>query len=332
MRTVTLASDISLEIPEMRVYAFSPSFAKVTAPVLTEITLTFNSLTQKRIVSGLGYVLFPLQPIFASFFADTKFGEIGTFTNSLNTQSKTIIKDAEITISGHSTADNEDVTTTQLFNIVWGAEQIAANYKQLETIYLFDGWDATITHNIGDSDSYIFIPEIGYKTSFGKELKLDSTFGNIIWIEGNGGIELKKWYIKNMPACPNSLYLRWIDLEGEYKYYLLQIGSTDEESKNGETANKYPFTTSAVNGVKEGRIKMYNKAATVSISCGIQTADDDQTELMRGLQESLLQWAYIGGNWVEVVVDAMTISRKRKEGNRQIDVKVILPQLYTQSL
>ncbi len=47
---------------------------------------------------------------------------------------------------------------------------------------------------------------------------------------------------------------------------------------------------------------------------------------------SLKQWIWISPNWIEIELSDRTVSRKRLDGNRQIDFSISMPQLFTQEI
>lgn len=327
-----------------RVFAFSPYFIKVdglTAGTgyveLKRYVGGVLKLTLKRYANSAGEVIFPLSGVFRSYFSDVEFGDVLPSIGYVNTASKLISIDA--TTTNISLSINGGADTAYYYSVIWGALQIGEIESEVETIYAFGDLPLTITQNIGntigDNNDAIdyFNPNIGSDVDVAKVIESDALVNIMRFMTSPSTINKTFNIIKS--TCTDGIYLRWIDIHGDYKYYLIPYGGEDLSSKLGKTFNYYPLSleANATTGLYKGLIQSKSKTVDKVISCGESAANDEITLMYDSLLKSLKQYMYLGdGKWLEVNLADMTIGRKRLEGTRQIDVKIALPTYYTQSL
>lgn len=321
----------NVQYPDGRVFAFSPYEMIITGTgVGQEVIVTFNGVTIKRYTNASNAATMPLSGIFKSFFSSNELGDVLPRDNGVysNASSKLMVKDASIRI----TIDGYYVDI--LFDIIWGALQIGEIEPIEEYIYVFGLLPVTFTNTHTNSWNNIE----PYIDSRGKDfdiaaMLIDLPNANEILIYENGTNILLKTYNLIKTDCTDGVYLRWIDIHGDYHYYLYAYGGEDLSSKTGATFNHYAQTlTPSDCGLLKGKTQVKNKQVGKTIRCGEDAADDNKTVIAESLSKSIKQWVYTDSNWVEVNIGDMTISRERLDGGRQINIKVVFPEYYTQSL
>ena len=334
-RTIT-GTDTDVEYPNERVFAFTPYYVSLSSEMSagTEYTIEFNGFTVKRYLNTSSNDNIPISGMLQSFFANTEFGDVGTFTSNLNSASKLFLQNKNIVI------EIGVDTFTLTFDIVWGAIQPAIREKSVIPLYMFAGLPLTITQNIGTDLVWGGTTTYG----FGKEVLLSgisAATGQAILRNSTATETYKIYNVKYISCVPeNSIYLRWVDVEGEYKYYLLNIAERINTAEFTTYFNRYPTylnpTPGTLPSLVKNRIAYTEKKNNNRIIAGVMAADDELTAHLESLNGSLLQWIYSkegsAVTWTECVVLGMSIGRKTREGNRQIDFEIQLPELYNQRL
>ena len=334
-RTIT-GTDTDVEYPNERVFAFTPYYVSLSSEMSagTEYTIEFNGFTVKRYLNTSSNDNIPISGMLQSFFANTEFGDVGTFTSNLNSASKLFLQNKYIVIR-----IGVDVFTLT-FDIIWGAIQPSIREKSVIPLYMFAGLPLTITQNIGDDFVYATTTTYG----FGKEVLVSGiaqVTGTAILRDSFATETYKIYNVKYISCVPeNSIYLRWVDVEGEYKYYLLNIAERINTAEFTTYFNRYPTylnpTPGTLPSLVKNRIAYTEKKNNNRIIAGVMAADDELTAHLESLNGSLLQWIYSkegsAVTWTECVVLGMSIGRKTREGNRQIDFEIQLPELYNQRL
>lgn len=312
---------------DTRMFCFSPYALTITGLTLQQkVELKFTPTTvEKSFVryAGSSTMVIPIDGILQSFFKDTEFGEV---TSGSSSPTMKIGKEIEVWI-------DDSLISTQTFDVIWGALQIGEVEPKEETIYRFGTLPLTLTQTIGnyvnDNDNSAIDDNL-----YSKTLSL-IPYQNITQIQIVTGSTVKKTInIVNEESCDNSIYLRWIDQYGEYKYHSFKLSTSALDAKKGSTFNYNVLTlNSTANGLFKKKKQTKDKVVSKIIECGV-IADDTMTTHLEGLLYSLKQWMYITetNKWAEVDIDDITISRKRNEGNREILVKVIPQEYFTQRL
>ena len=325
-----------ISYPLERVFAFTPYYVSLSSSYAagTQYIIAFNGFTIKRYLDVNSNDKIPISGMLQSFFANTEFGDVGTFSSNLNSASKLFLQNRDIII----TIGVDTFTLT--FDIIWGAIQPAVREKSVVPLYMFAGLPLTITQNIGDKTVFASTT----KTGFGKEVLLSgiAQASGTALVQNTAGSETYKTYNVKYNSCvpENSIYLRWVDVEGEYKYYLLNIAERINTAEFTTYFNRYPSylnpTPGTLPSLVKNRIAYTEKKNNNRIIAGVMAADDDLTAHLESLNGSLLQWVYSkegsAVTWTECVVLGMSIGRKTREGNRQIDFEIQLPELYNQRL
>ena len=144
----------------------------------------------------------------------------------------------------------------------------------------------------------------------------------------DGGTTVKTYNI--IRNCSSSgLYLRWLDLLGEYKYDLFTISQDDLSAKTVSTFNSYVNDlTPSDNGLIKGSLQTKSILGTNSIT-GAGIFDENHVKHIDSLILSQNVCVYLNNTWVEVVKADMTRSRKRTDGNLELTVKITLPDFFT---
>ena len=330
--TTGLGKAYTVNYPPQRVFAFSPyevSFT-VTGGAGLPYDINFNGFTVRRYLSPTGAGYFPLSGMLQSFFSNVEFGNVLGFASNVNAASKLmqLNKNIQIVVDG--------TTVTMNFDIIWGALQVGEREKTNETIYMFAGYPLTITQTIGNKTIWNAKTGVGY----GKEVTLAGmyqTSGVARVVNSTDTETYKEYQIKFISCIPeNSVYLRWVDIHGEYKYYLLQTPESSVSAEYGAMANVFPTvldpSPTTLPSLIKNRVKYLEKNIIDSFVAGVMAADDKLTDHLISLNKSLKQWMYIdAGVWQEVVVSPATITKREREGLRQIDFEISIP-LYNQRL
>lgn len=356
-------TQITISYPDRRSFAFSPNIATVTLgsayAVNAEVSLEMNGYIQKRNCINRTCT-FILDALFQSFFSSAvlDYAEDGA--------TATMVKDKIIIIKATHSTTLETVTldSTNATDIIWGGLQLGQIEPTSEIIYSWEGLPITITNTWATGYKLKFVSgetreivvsgltkgsnidldvalasfknqynsleynPLEYMTSITPLTVIDFDF----ILTNDGSTPLKTYHIDTQGGCLDGKYIRWIDMQGEYKYYLLQQASQSTDAKNGESFRHYPTTTVSLNGYIRSRNQLISKTTTKTIQCGVQTADDDVTLLLRGCQNSIKHWVYENATWVEITLEDSNISDVRLEPLRQIDFKFRYSDLYTQSL
>ncbi len=329
MARTSTVTGTTVVYPNQRVFAFSPYYADITGTASNQlVTITFNGYTLKRYTNASNKVILPLQGLFQSWFANLEFGDARA-----SYASKTIQKNKDIIVTIDLTPT--DAVHTLNFDIIWGALQIAETEPVTQPMYYYTGYPLTLTQSngVGLYDSNGLLSSIYYGSNFdaGGHIAANPAITSFIVKDGSSNV-LKTYNIVKHDVCGESKYMRWIDNYGEYRYFMFKSGSSDMESKKGSTFNYNVLSLDEVTGdLFKGRTVQKNKSVGKALMLG-EFLDDTATTHIETLLFSLKQWLYDGANWVEVIVDDMAISRKRLENKREVSVKVILPDYYTQSL
>lgn len=320
MRTLTLNSAI-ITYPDKRVFSSTPSCVYITNLTIgKKVLFTFNGITVSRYADASGGIMFPLVGAFESFFKDIELNDVdysGDETIQYNSGSKSIQKDKNVVVTITDTAN-------LTFDIIYGAVQRAQIEGSVVEVYSYSDFPFSITQTSGTGFKCGEI--IG--TGFGKEILL--TGKDVSKVEMVDGETTIKTYNVVRSSCASSgMYLRWLDLLGEYKYDLFTISQDDLSVKTVSTFNSYVNDlTPSDNGLIKGSLQTKSILGANSIT-GAGIFDENHVKHIDSLILSQNVCVYLNGLWVEVVKADMTRSRKRTDGNLELTVKITLPDFFT---
>lgn len=320
MRSLTL-NDAAITYPDKRVFSSTPYCVNITDLTIGQkVLFTFGEITVSRYADTEGKLMFPLSGAFESFFKDVELNDVdysGDETIQYNSGSKAIQKDKNVVVTITDTAN-------LTFDIIYGAIQRGQIEESVTEIYSYGDFLLSITQTLGTGFKCGEITGAG----FGKEILL--TGQDVSKVEIIDGTTTVKTYNIIRNSCANKgLYLRWLDLMGEYKYDLFEISQDDLSVKTVNTFNTYiNDLTPSENGLIKGNLQVKNITATNSITGG-GVFDENHVKHIDSLITSQNVCVYLNGVWIEVVKADMTRSRKRTDGNLELTVKITLPDFFT---
>ena len=333
-RTSTFGSN-SVTYPDNRVFAFSPYKCIVTGTAPQQaVVFTFNGKTLTRYTGSDNKVTISLTRLFQSFFVGVETGVVSPRVTGkyANTASKLIQRDKKINVA--IGANNHNMS----FDIMYGALQQGETEPTEETIYRFgSALPLTITQNSGswcDYESTGFILE---NNTFGKDIDLqeaygDNKFGKYRFVHqvGEAYVVIKEITVVEMPVCPESYYLRWIDRKtSSYKYYNFLLGKNNKATANGATFNYNVLELDSVDGLYKNSLQTLEKISTETITVVEPSADLLQQEHIISIFDSPKVWLYMGSSeWMEVNTSESSFEKIRNDGKKEIQVNIILPQKY----
>lgn len=326
-------NDFELKYPAKRVFAFTPYHftLETTLAAGTPVTITWSGISRKRYLNASSNLSFPLSKVFQSFFEGVDFGVVGSAGGGyVNSGSKAMALDKLIIVSF------AEYTLYLYFDIIWGALQIGEQEETDVRLYQFGTLPLALTQTIGER---AVIGANDITTGFGKEISLSgiNLQNKTVLLQNAAGTTTFRTYDVRYTACvpDDTIYLRWLDIKDGYRYYLLKIAMESSTGTYSGQFNRYPLVldpTVQPSNVKSS-IQRKKRDAVRKIYAGVMSADDFVTKHLLSLNESLMQWMYIGNQkWVQVEVSDGTIQQKTREGLRQIDFEIVLPNLYNQEL
>lgn len=329
-RTTSFGAN-SVTYPDKRVFAFSPYKCVVTGTAIAqEVVFTFNGKTLTRYTGSDNKVTISLQKLFQSFFVGVEVGIVlqtvpGKYTN---TGSKLIQSDKAINVAiGASSHD-------MIFDIMYGALQQGETEPTEETIYRFGTLPLTITRNIGDRTQHgpLILESESAKCDIDiQKAYLDDKKEPYFFTESvDPTITNRRINVIDMPVCPESYYLRWIDRKtSSYKYYNFLLGRNTKSASNGATFNYNVLELSATNGLYKNILQTLEKISTETITVVEPSADILQQTHIQSIFDSPKVWLYMGNSeWMEVNTSESSFEKIRNDGKKEIQINIILPQKY----
>lgn len=308
--------------PDKRVFAFSPYKCIVTGTApQKEVVFTFNGKTLKRYTGSDKKVTINLTRLFQSFFVGVEIGivDMTIFEGNSNAASKLIQRNKIINVA--IGANNHNM----IFDILYGALQQGETEPTEETIYFFKNSDnsllpITLTHFIGNS--------IGTDVILSSYLTNNPSVRQYSFLLGETLIF--KYNLVEMPVCPESYYLRWIDRKtSSYKYYNFLLGKNNKSTANGATFNYNVLELDSVDGLYKNSLQTLEKISTETITLVEPSADLLQQEHIISIFDSPKVWLYMGSDeWMEVNTSESSFEKIRNDGKKEIQVNIILPQKY----
>jgi len=335
MRQISINdSALVVDYPEQRIFAFNPHKAIITGvSPAQEVIITWTDGSIKRYTGIDNKVTLPLMYILKSFFVNTEVGdilpvEVGLFTNL---SSKLVLLNKEISVTiGTDTA-------VLSFDIIWGALQIGQVEPIIETFYKFGTLPLTITQNIGDNfkdsaNTYSETATLG-KDIYINEMISDGYPTDILLLDST---TLKKTFlISKLSYCPNGVYLRWIDAFGQYKYFQFVKKDSFNDTKVGDSYSKELLSLDpSAQGLYKSQNQLIDIQGNPTEIVGLATASYEVQKHVQSIESSIKVWKYLGDDkWVEVIVKKNPIQLDEMyQQNQSIEMQIILPNLYLQTL
>ena len=331
-RTSTFGSN-SVTYPDNRVFAFSPYKCIVTGTSPQQaVVFTFNGKTLTRYTGSDNKVTISLTKLFQSFFVGVETGVVSPRITGkyANTASKLIQRNKTINVA--IGASNFNMT----FDILYGALQQGETEPTEETIYRFGDLPLTITQNGGSWCAYDWGNVMLEENGFGKEIDIqkaytDNKLGKYFFVSWIGSYVIHRMIeVIDLPVCPESYYLRWIDRKtSSYKYYNFLLGRNTKSASNGATFNYNVLELSATNGLYKNSLQTLEKISTETITVVEPSADILQQTHIQSIFDSPKVWLYMcSDEWMEVNTSESSFEKIRNDGKKEIQVNIILPQKY----
>lgn len=333
-RTSAFGSN-SVTYPDKRVFAFSPYKCVVTGTAPQQsVVFTFNGKTLTRYTGSDNKVTISLTRLFQSFFVGVETGNVADVVSSTyaNAASKLIQLDKTINVAIGANSHN------MIFDIMYGALQQGETEPAEETIYRFgSALPLTITQNSGSWCDYDTGNTLLEADTYGKDIDLqeaygDNKFGKYRFVHevGEAFVITKEITVIEMPVCPESYYLRWIDRKtSSYKYYNFLLGRNTKAASNGATFNYNVLELSATSGLYKNTLQTLEKISTETITLVEPSADLLQQTHIQTIFDSPKVWLYMGSSeWMEVNTSESSFEKIRNDGKKEIQVNIILPQKY----
>lgn len=315
---------MTLENVPSLIYAFSPSYLKIHGDSANQeiiITIYANGVSTsfKRYTDSTSYIILPLAKIAKFAFAnldvnDVIVGVAPTFTISKLVQTVSITVGSIAAIS---------------IPCVYGAEQIGMQNDIYETIYKFDTMPLTLTQSIIGS---LYIDGNLISNSFGTDYYISTATKYEI---KSGTTILKSFTIKPLAHCSDNVYLRWVDKQGQYKYFEFILGESYQETKVGDILSKELLNLNATsNGLYKSSTRLIDITGNNIQSLTVPTANYSQQRLLQSIESAIHVCKYIGNNkWVEVTARMTPIKiDERWKQNQTVNLEIIMPDLYLQSI
>lgn len=315
---------MTLENVPSLIYAFSPSFLKIKGDsVNQEVTIVVSanglSTSFKRYTDAAKYITLPLSKIAKFAFANVDVNDVVVGIAPTLTTSK-LVQNVSITVG---------VLTPVVIPCIYGAAQIGLQNSIYETVYKFSGMPLTLTQNILGT---LYVDGTSIGDTLGDEYYISTATRYEI---KSGATILKSFTIVPLAHCSESVYLRWIDPTGQYKYFEFLLGESYQETKAGDVISKELLSLDATsNGLYKASTKIMDVSGNAIKSLSVPTATYLQQKLLQSLEASIHVCMYLGDNkWVEVAARMTPIKiDERWKQNQTVNVEIVMPNLYLPSL
>lgn len=316
-----------------RLYVFSPYYIEVTGTAANQdITVTVNGISLIRQTNASNKARFPISRLLQTFWSGVDLGEVEFMEgdpNFANTKSKLVEVEKDIVIQVGTDTENKGTIT---YDLIWGALQVNQIESTIQTILW--AWrmpeyfvDLTITDNIS---AYSKGKDIWLSEWLNTQVELPASYVLL-----NSFDEPVKTYVfRYMPYCAGGVLLRWIGLDGEYKYYYFKLAAQYQESAETTKVKQNVWTFSEDIYTKSPE-SAYSKKLYQVYECGIPSADYETQIHMQSLYNSIKQYVIFdpenNGVYSECEIEMEPVVIDRNRLNKEINIKVKFP-IYTQSL
>lgn len=332
-------------VPNNPISAFSPYYAAIyvdgTGANLfygQPYDIVFNGITIRRYFDSGGSDKLPLQGILQSYFGNINFGLLPSFTSAIGDEySKLFAYNKNIALTAYPSTGTE-ITASFNVDVLFSALEVGAPETATETIYQFSTLPLTVTQNKGSKTKVYYGATSVEKSAYGKEVLLSDISANCTKVEflNASNVVLKTFNVVNCGIAPqDTIYVRWIDRYGTFKYYLLKLATQTESASKSTEFNKetlYTDPTSTSLGSVQSRIQVKNRTLQRSFTAGVKTADDNLFEHMKSLNSSLKQWYWSGQQWIEIMLSDSSVQKSVMGGNPSVEFEFIYSPSYVQSL
>ena len=351
MRTTTI-NGIKIDYPDEISFAFNRELIIINTTQKTEITISANSKTftdiclpiGNKIIKDISYYLRLL------FTPEINAGIAGLSNMMLN---------CTVAIKIESTPTTNFTFTTRT---VWGALGVGETFNpsrrehtffnafpQMFSIYAEAGtviWRSTDNSsftNIGTVantgiNNYAILPTANNKVAYrfggtGDTVinTFDFTFDNTFRLKP--GIAADAEVIFNVNNCADGLFLRWIDRQGFYQYYMIsrtQMSFTTQAEGNPITVDYTAFGRWFYNIINQ------NKSERQTLSGYVSLANKEDIYTLTSLFTSPLVWAYLQSptgvsDWLPVLIQPAT-NIITPATLQDLNINIVFPQTQIQSL
>lgn len=336
---------LNLSFPANPISAFSPYYATVNVTDADAANfysqpydIVFNGITIRRYFDSGGSDKLPLQGILQSYFGDINYGLLPTFTSSIGDEySKLFAYDKTITFTAYPTTGS-NITNSIDIDALFSVLNVGVPEPATETIYQFSTLPLTVTQNKGVKTKVYYEGTSVEKSAYGKEVLLSAisaTCTKVEYLNGSNTV-LKTFNVINCGiVAPDTVYVKWIDRYGTFKYYLLKVATETESSSKASEFNKetlYTDPTSTSLGTVQSRLQVKNRQLQRSFNAGVKAADDLLFEHMKSLNSSLKQWYWSGQQWIEIMLSDSSVQKSVMGGNPSVEFEFVYSPSYVQSL
>lgn len=335
---------LNLSFPANPISAFSPYYAAISVTgtgaenfYAQPYDIVFNGITIRRYFNS-GSDKLPLQGILQSYFGDINYGLLPAFTSAIGDDySKLFAYDKTIVFTAYPTTGS-NITNSIDVDALFSVLNVGIPEPTTETIYQFSTLPLTVTQNKGVKSKVYYEGTSVEKVAYGKEILLSGisrTCTKVEYLDGSNNI-LKTFNIVNCGLVQqDTVYVRWIDRYGTFKYYLLKLATQTESASKASEFNKetlYTDPASTSLGSVQSRIQVKNRSLQRSFTAGVKAADDLLFEHLKSLNSSLKQWYWTGQQWIEIMLSDSSVQKSVMGGNPSVEFEFIYSPSYVQSL
>lgn len=336
---------LNLSFPANPISAFSPYYAAISVTgtgsenfYAQPYDIVFNGITIRRYFDSSGLDKLPLRGILQSYFGDINYGLLPAFTSAIGDDySKLFAYDKTIAFTAYPTTGS-NITNSIDVDALFSVLNVGIPEPTTETIYQFSTLPLTVTQNKGVKSKVYYEGTSVEKVAYGKEILLSgisATCTKVEYLDGSNNI-LKTFNIVNCGLVPqDTVYVRWIDRYGTFKYYLLKLATQTESASKASEFNKetlYADPASTSLGSVQSRIQVKNRSLQRSFTAGVKAADDLLFEHLKSLNSSLKQWYWTGQQWIEIMLSDSSVQKSVMGGNPSVEFEFIYSPSYVQSL
>ena len=368
MREVTVG-DVNIKYPDEIGFAFNPCLviAETEAGIdVMRLEVTDGEETVQEQREGFGekcYVDF--REYVQGFFDTNEFGEL-EYTEVEKTK---LGKGVNVQVS---VTDKEAVTTTFSFSVfyIWGALRAGGQekYNEYRTMTWFVGYPFSVGVYAGGAAKVLLsrdkvankvleIPEQGVwnvridderareyikvsdLTGTLEEATFDNTFDLTFRLTSIGGEVTDKVRVNVVRCSKKGVYLRWVDRQGFFQYYLFEIGNeTRKVSNEGEFLRNNLLAYDMTYGFTGGNGRQQTKAREDTIQVCAPMIDEDTFESLFDLTTSPLVDMYLGTDeedkprWLSVNIQAGNYTKEKGVSLRDFVCNVVMPEMAIQKL
>ena len=140
----------------------------------------------------------------------------------------------------------------------------------------------------------------------------------------------------NVSNCADGIFLRWIDRQGFYQYYLLQRKAKNFQTQNNGQAVELDYFAF---GKHFNNVDRQNKTETQTVSAFVALANQDDFYTLTSLFTSPLVWAYFQNEtdeglieeWIPVTIAPAAIAMSAAS-LQDLNIEITFPQTQIQHL